>query len=104
MKTLMKAILKDLDAFDKQGAKTPRELAEQQKRLNENVAAFREKWLGGKKADVADLLAFDQLQRRVTMAIEGGVSQAEVKESVRGSRDVLPSSARTSRRASARSG
>ena len=80
MKTLMKAILKDLDAFDKQGAKTPKELAEQQKRLNENVAAFREEWLGGKKADVADLLAFDQLQRRVTMAIEGGVSEAEVKE------------------------
>jgi Asp-tRNA(Asn)/Glu-tRNA(Gln) amidotransferase C subunit len=29
---------------------------------------------------VADLLAFDQLQRRVTLALEGGVSQAEVKQ------------------------
>ncbi len=80
MKTLMKAILTDLEAFDKQGAKSPKELAEQQKRLNENIGKFREEWLGGKKADVADLLAFDQLQRRVTMAIEGGVSEAEVKE------------------------
>ena len=80
MKTLMKAILADLQAFDKQGAKSPQKLADQQKRLNENVAKFKDLWLGGKKADVSELLAFDQLQRRVTAAIEGGVSAAEVKE------------------------
>jgi hypothetical protein len=80
MKALMKAILADLQAFDKQGAKSPKELAEQQARLTENIDKFREQWMGGKKVDVADLLAFDQLQRRVTTALEGGVSQAEVKQ------------------------
>ena len=44
--------------------------------------------MGGKKVDVADLLAFDQLQRRVTMALEGGVSQAEVKQLLRGPGDL----------------
>ena len=81
MKSLMKAILSDLDAFDKKGeAKSPQELAEQQKRLTANMKEFREQWLGGKKVDVAELLAFDQLQRRVTMALEGGVSKAEVEQ------------------------
>ena len=80
MKMLMKDILADLQAFDKQGAKSPKELAEQQDRLSANIAKFREEWMGGKKVEVADLLAFDQLQRRVTLALEGGVSQAEVKE------------------------
>jgi TP901 family phage tail tape measure protein len=80
MKALMKAILTDLQAFDKHGAKSPRELAEQQARLTQNIGKFRELWLGGKKVEVADLLAFDQLQRRVTMALEGGVSQAEVRQ------------------------
>jgi len=78
MKSLMKAILADLQAFDKHGAKSPQELAAQQSRLTENVGKFREEFMGGKKVDVADLLAFDQLQRRVTLALEGGVSQAEV--------------------------
>ena len=80
MKALTKAILSDLDAFDKRGAKSPKELGEQQARLNENIAKFKELWLGGKQVDVADLLAFDQLQRRVTLALEGGVSKAEVKQ------------------------
>ena len=81
MKALMKAILSDLDAFDKKGeARSPQQLAEQQRRLTENMGKFREEWLGGKKVDVAELLAFDQLQRRVTMALEGGVSKAEVEQ------------------------
>jgi hypothetical protein len=80
MKALMKAILSDLQAFDRHGAKSPKELAEQQSRLTENISKFRDLWLGGKKVEVADLLAFDQLQRRVTTALEGGVSEAEVKQ------------------------
>jgi TP901 family phage tail tape measure protein len=80
MKALMKDILADLQAFDKHGAKSPQALAEQQARLDENIAQFKDLWLGGKKVEVADLLAFDQLQRRVTLALEGGVSQAEVKQ------------------------
>jgi TP901 family phage tail tape measure protein len=79
MKALMKAILTDLQAFDKQGAKSPQALADQQARLAENIGKFRELWMGGQKVEVADLLAFDQLQRRVTMALQGGVSQAEVQ-------------------------
>ena len=55
-------------------------MAEQQARLTENISKFRDEWMGGKKVEVADLLAFDQLQRRVTTALEGGVSQAEVSK------------------------
>lgn len=80
MKSLMKAILSDLQAFDKRGAKSPQALQEQQARLTENIDKFRQLWLGGEKVDVADLLAFDQLQRRVTTALEGGISEAEVKQ------------------------
>jgi TP901 family phage tail tape measure protein len=78
MKSLMKDILTDLQAFDKHGAKSPQELAKQQADLTEKLGQFREQWMGGKKVEVADLLAFDQLQRRVTTALEGGVSQTEV--------------------------
>ena len=80
MKSLMKAILTDLQAFDKHGAKSPSELAAQQARLSENLGKFQNEWMGGQKVDVADLLAFDQLQRRVTLALEGGVSKAEVSK------------------------
>jgi len=80
MKGLMKAILADLQAFDKHGAKSPGELAAQQARLTENIGKFKDQWMGGQKVDVADLLAFDQLQRRVTLAMEGGVSKAEVAQ------------------------
>jgi len=80
MKTLMKVILLDLQAFDKQGAKTPKELAEQQAKLTENIGKFRDTFLEGKKVDVSDLLGLDQLQRRVTLAMEGGVSDTEVKK------------------------
>jgi TP901 family phage tail tape measure protein len=78
MKSLMKAILADLQAFDKHGVKTPGELAAQQARLSENLGKFQKEWMGGQKVEVADLLAFDSLQRRVALALEGGVSQAEV--------------------------
>ena len=78
MKSLMKAILADLQAFDKHGAKSPGELAAQQARLGENLGKFQKEWMGGQKVEVADLLAFDSLQRRVALALEGGVSQAEV--------------------------
>ena len=80
MKSLMKAILADLQAFDKQGAKSPQALEDQQARLTENIDKFRQLWLGGEKVNVADLLAFDQLQRRVTTALQGGISEAEVKQ------------------------
>ena len=56
MKALMKAILTDLQAFDKHGAKSPQELAKQQADLTEKSGKFREQWLGGKKVEVADLL------------------------------------------------
>ncbi len=78
MKSLMKAILADLQAFDKHGAKSPGELAAQQARLSENLGKFQKEWMGGQKVEVADLLAFDSLQRRVALALEGGISQAEV--------------------------
>ena len=80
MKTLMKAILADLDAFDKKGEKSPQALAGQQQRLTDNLAKFKDQWMGGQKVDVADLLSFDQLQRRVNVALEGGVSKAQVDQ------------------------
>ena len=80
MKTLMKAILSDLDAFDEKGEKSPQALAGQQQRLTENLAKFKEQWMGGQKVNVADLLSFDQLQRRVNVALEGGVSKAQVSQ------------------------
>ena len=49
MKGLMKAILADLDAFDKHGAKSPHVLAEQQTRLTENMEKFRQQWMGGQE-------------------------------------------------------
>ena len=78
MKALTKAILTDLQAFDKNGAKTPKELAEQQARLTKNMADFRDKFMEGRKVDVGDLLGLDQLQRRVTLALEGGISKVEI--------------------------
>lgn len=78
MKMAMAAILKDLDAFDRQGAKEPKALAEQQARLQENLKTFRDQFMAGQKVEVSDLLAFDQLQRRVAVALEGGVSQVDI--------------------------
>ncbi|MEN6367689.1 MAG: phage tail tape measure protein [Thermoguttaceae bacterium] len=81
MKTLMKSILTDLAAFDKKGeAKTPQALEEQQKRLQENIERFRQLSMTGQKVDVSQLLAFDTLQRRVTAALEGGVSKIDIKQ------------------------
>jgi len=80
MKTLMKSILTDLDAFDKKGAKDPKALAEQEARLKENIGKFRDLSMAGQKVDVGDLLAFDQLQRRVTAALEGGVSEMDIEK------------------------
>ena len=42
MKSLMKAILTDLQAFDKHGAKSPQALEEQQSKLTENIDKFRQ--------------------------------------------------------------
>jgi TP901 family phage tail tape measure protein len=80
MKALMKSILTDLEAFDKQGAKDPRALAEQQARLQANLVEFRKQFFAGQKVDVSDLLAFDQLQRRVAMALAGGVSEMDIRQ------------------------
>lgn len=78
MKNLMAQILKDLQAFDSKGPKDPMKLQEQEDRLKTNLARFQELFMGGKKVDIADLLGMDQLQRRVTMALEGGVDQVKI--------------------------
>jgi len=80
MKTLMKAILADLQAFDKAGAREPKQLEEQEKRLRANIDAFRREWTTGQKVEVADLMAFDQLQQRVNMAVEGGLTDVKIQE------------------------
>ncbi len=81
MKTLMKSILEDLDAFDKKGEdKSPKELKEQETRLRANVKSLRDLYLGGAQVSVADLLSFDQLQRRIEMALEGGVSEVDIEK------------------------
>ena len=80
MKTLMKAILTDLDAFDKAGPKGSKELKEQGDRLRQNFKLFREQFLGGEKVSVEDFLSFDQFQQRVQTALEGGISEVEVKD------------------------
>jgi TP901 family phage tail tape measure protein len=80
MKSLMPQILKDLQAFDKQGPKDDKSLAEQEARLKANVARFGQLFLGGQKVDISDLLSFDQLQRRVTVALEGGVDQVKINK------------------------
>ena len=79
MKVLMKGILEDLQAFDKAGAKDPKALGEQQKRLETSVDDFRKLWLGGEQIDVADMMAFDKLQQRVQTALEGGVTDVQVQ-------------------------
>ena len=80
MKSLTKAILGDLQAFDKTGAKEPKALQEQQQRLEQAVGRLRELWLGGKEVDLADIMAFDKLQQRIQMAVEGGVKDVEVRK------------------------
>jgi len=81
MKVLMKAILEDLEAFDKTGAKEPKVLQEQQRRLDANMRRMRELWLAGApRADISELLAMDKLQQRVHMAVEGGVKDIEVQQ------------------------
>lgn len=80
MKVAMKAILESLEAFDKQGAKTPQQLARQQAALRQNLAQLQADWLGGQQVDVAGLLAMDKLQQRITTALEGGVDRVEVQQ------------------------
>jgi len=79
MKVLMKAILEDLKAFDKEGAREPKALAEQQQRLQENVAKFRELALTGQEVSIADFLGLDQLQQRIALAIESGTSDVQLR-------------------------
>ena len=80
MKSLTKAILDDLQAFDKAGAREPEALRKQQQRLEQAVGRLRELWLGGKEVDLSDIMAFDKLQQRIQMAVEGGVKDVEVKK------------------------
>jgi len=79
MKVSMKAILDALQAFNKQGAKTPKQLEEQQKALRENLAKLQKDWLGGKQVSISDFLGLDKLQQRISTVVEGGVSDVEVK-------------------------
>jgi len=80
MKTLMKTILTDLQAFDKKGPKDPLQLKGQQERLNQSIQRMRELWLRGDKVDVGDMLAFDKLQQRVQTVMAAGVDKVEVQE------------------------
>jgi TP901 family phage tail tape measure protein len=80
MKALMKTILTDLQAFDKEGAKEPKQLAAQGERLNKSISRLRELWLGAERVDISEMMSFDKLQQRIQMALEGGVSQAEVRK------------------------
>ena len=80
MKALTKTILDDLQAFDKTGAKEPKALKKQQENLEKAVTRLRELWLGGKEVDLVDIIAFDKLQQRLQMAVEGGVKDVEVKK------------------------
>jgi len=80
MKSLMKAILEDLQAFDKGEARDPAIMKQQQERLEKNLALLRKEWAGRKGADVSEMMSFDKLQQRVQSAIEGGVTTAEVRK------------------------
>jgi TP901 family phage tail tape measure protein len=80
MKALQTSILEDLQAFGKSGAKDPLALAGQEARLRKDVGRFQELAGAGQKVDITTLLGFDQLQRRIEMALEGGVSKAQIRE------------------------
>jgi TP901 family phage tail tape measure protein len=80
-KILMKAILADLEAFDKKGPKEPAILKAQSERLETNMKRFQELWLGGAGGiDVSNLLSMDKLQQRVSLAVTGGVKAVEVQK------------------------
>ncbi len=80
MKVLMKGILEDLDLFDKKGVLDPKKTAEMAADLKTRMDAFKKEWFAGvTMPDVDQMLRFDDLRRRVKTALEGGVSEAEVK-------------------------
>lgn len=81
MKVLMKGILTDLDLFDKKGQKEPKATAALSEDLKQKMAAFKKEWMEGTATlDLGEMLKFDDLQRRVKTALEGGVSEAEVQK------------------------
>ncbi len=79
MKVLMKTILDSMQLFTKQGPKDVVDRNKQTGTLRSAMAELEKLWLGAPKLEMSDLLAFDSLQRRVDTAIEGGVSDVEVK-------------------------
>jgi TP901 family phage tail tape measure protein len=80
MKVAMKAILTDLDLFDKKGPMDPKKTAALSADLHEKMDLFKKDWMEGKDIDLGEALKFDALQQRVKTALEGGVSEAEVKK------------------------
>jgi hypothetical protein len=79
MKVLMKEILTDLDLFDKKGPVDAKKSAALSEDLKQRMAAFKKEWMEGTNFDLGEALKFDQLQKRVKTALEGGVSEAEVQ-------------------------
>jgi TP901 family phage tail tape measure protein len=81
MKVLMKGILEDLDLFDKKGQKEPKVTAALSEDLKVKMAEFKKQWMEGTaNLNLDEALKFDDLQRRVKTALEGGVSEAEVQK------------------------
>jgi len=79
LKVLMKDILEGLNAFDKKGeAKEPADLAAQRAMLQERLAQLKAVMLGAPNLDMGALMGLDSLQQRIQLAIEGGVSKAQI--------------------------
>ena len=79
MKVLMKTVLDDMQLFTKQGPKSLVDRDKQAAELRGAMGELQKLWLGAPKLDMGDLLNVESLQRRVDTAIEGGVSDLEVK-------------------------
>jgi len=80
MKVLMKGILEDLTLFDKKGPIDASKQAQKADDLKKKMSELKELWGAGKQIDVGEMLKFDQLQRRVQGAVEGGISNVEVQK------------------------
>lgn len=80
MKAAMKTILASLELFEKGESKSKEDLENQAQALEGALKDLRKDWLGGKRVDVSELMAFDKLQQRVEMALSGGVSEVRINK------------------------
>jgi TP901 family phage tail tape measure protein len=80
MKVLLKGIMEDLTLFDKKGPIDSAKQAQKADDLKTKMSELRGLWTAGKQIDVGEMLKFDQLQRRVQGAVEGGISVVEVQK------------------------